>query len=134
MYFILLKKKIMDLLSLFQLLVIMNWLFLFLSFNNNKNILVIAIVSLQFILLQYSCAPFFLTKKVIVGTRFSNRAHYNEFVENGSKSWALMRRRLVLGVKNTQNRAAQRPREKGPFARGLESPSPLASLEPLPFS
>ena len=26
------------------------------------------------------------------------------------------------------------PREKGPFARGLESPSPLASLEPLPFS
>ena len=96
----------MDLLSLFQLLVIMNWLFLFLSFNNNKNMLVIAIVSLQFILLQYSCAPFVLTKKVIVGTWFSDRAHYNEFVENGSKSWALMRRRLVLGVKNTQNRAA----------------------------
>ena len=106
MYFILLKKKIMDLLSLFQLLVIMNWLFLFLSFNNNKNMLVIAIVSLQFILLQYSCAPFVLTKKVIVGTRFSDRAHYNEFVENGSKSWALMRRRLVLRLKNRQNRAA----------------------------
>ena len=56
---------------------------------------------------------------------FSDWAHYNEFVESGSKSWALIRRRLVSGVKNTQNGAAQRPREKGPFARGLESPTPL---------
>ena len=61
----------------------------------------------------------------IVGSRFSDRAHYNEFVESGSKSWALIRRRLVLGVKNTQNRAAQSPREKGPLARGRESPTPL---------
>ena len=54
-----------------------------------------------------------------------NRAHYNEFLESGSKSWALIRRRLVLGVKNTQNWAAQRPKEKGPLARGRESPTPL---------
>ena len=56
----------MELLSLFQLLVIMNWLFLFLSFNNKKNMLLIAIVSLQIILLQYSCAPFVLTTKLYI--------------------------------------------------------------------
>ena len=61
----------------------------------------------------------------IVGSRFSDRAHYNEFVESESKSWALIRRRLVLGVKNIQNQAAQRLREKGPLARGRESPTPL---------
>ena len=37
----------------------------------------------------------------------------------------MIRRRLVLGVKNTQNRAAQRPREKGPLAWRRESPTPL---------
>ena len=61
----------------------------------------------------------------LVGSRFSDRAHYNEFVESGSKSWALIRRRLILEVKNTQNRAVQRPKEKGPLARGRESPTPL---------
>ena len=61
----------------------------------------------------------------IVRSRFSNQARYNEFIENGSKSWALIRRQLILGVKNTQNRVAQRPREKGPLARGRESPTPL---------
>ena len=60
-----------------------------------------------------------------VGSWFSDRTHYNEFVKSGSKSWALIRRRLVLGVKNTQNRAAQRSREKGPLAWGRESPTPL---------
>ena len=44
-----------------------------------------------------------------------------------------MRRRLVLGVKNTQNRAAQRLREKGPLTRGREPPTPLAPQEPLSF-
>ena len=44
-----------------------------------------------------------------------------------------MRRWLVLGVKNTQNRTTQRPREKGPLARGRELPTPLASQEPLSF-
>ena len=70
---------------------------------------------------------------IYVGSRFSDRAHYNEFVENGSKSWALMRRRLVLGVKNTQNRMAQRPKEKGHLARRWELPTLLASQEPLSF-
>ena len=37
------------------------------------------------------------TLLVNVGSQFSDRAHYNEFVESGSKSWVLMRRRLVLG-------------------------------------
>ena len=46
-----------------------------------------------------------------------------------------MRRRLVLGVKNTQNRAAQRPREKGPLARGQECANPSRSHKSLlPFS
>ena len=64
-------------------------------------------------------------QKLVVGSRFSDRAHYNEFVESGSKSWDLMRRRLVLGVKSTQNRVAQHPKEKGPLAQGRESPTPL---------
>ena len=68
-----------------------------------------------------------------VGSRFSDRTHYNEFVENGSKSWALKRRRLVLGMKNTQNRMTQRPKEKGRLARRRELPTPLASQEPLSF-
>ena len=49
---ILLKKTLWIYINLFfQLLVIMNWLILFLSFNNKKNILVITIVYLPFILL-----------------------------------------------------------------------------------
>ena len=64
---------------------------------------------------------------LIVGSRFSDRAHCNEFVESRSKSWALMRRRLVLGMKSTHNRAAQRPREKGPLARGWECANPSRS-------
>ena len=68
----------------------------------------------------------------IVGSRFLDRAHYNEFVESGAKSWALMRRRLVLGMKDTQNRAAQRPREKGPLARGRECVNPSLSRRSLP--
>ena len=68
-----------------------------------------------------------------VGSRFSDRAHYNEFVENWFKSWDLMRRRLVSRVKNTQNRTAQRPKEKGHLARGWELPTPLASQEPPSF-
>ena len=62
---------------------------------------------------------------ISVRSWFSDRAHYNEFVESGSKSWALIRQWLVLGVKSTQNWATQRPREKGPLAQGRESPTPL---------
>ena len=62
---------------------------------------------------------------VPVGSRFSDRAHYNEFVENGAKSWVVMRRRLVLGMKGTQNRAAQSSQGKGtPRSRtGMRQPS-----------
>ena len=55
----------------------------------------------------------FLQTAPIVGSRFSDQAHYNEFVESGTKSWALMRRRLVLGMKGTQNRAAQSSQGEG---------------------
>ena len=41
-----------------------------------------------------------------VGSRFSNQAHYNEFVKSEAKNWALMRQRLVLEMKGTQNRVA----------------------------
>ena len=42
------------------------------------------------------------TIKLVVGSQFSDRAHYNEFVESGFGSWALIRRRLVLrGGKRT---------------------------------
>ena len=68
---------------------------------------------------------------VLIGSRFSDRAQYNEFVKSGSKNWALIRRRLVLGVKNTQNRVAQRPREKGPLARGRECANPSRSRKSL---
>ena len=68
----------------------------------------------------------------IVGSRFSDRAHYNEFVESEAKSWALMRRRLVLGMKDIHNRVAQHPREKGPLARGRECANPSRSRRSLP--
>ena len=38
-----------------------------------------------------------------------------------------MRRRLVLGMKGTRNRAAQHPREKGPLAQGRECVNPSRS-------
>ena len=66
-------------------------------------------------------------------SRFSNWAHYNEFVESVAKSWALMRRRLVLGMKGIQNQAAQRPREKGPLTRGWEYTNPSRSCRSLPL-
>ena len=63
----------------------------------------------------------------IVGSRFSYRAYYNEFVKSGAKSWALMRRWLVLGMKGTQNQVAQRPKEKGPLAWERECANPSRS-------
>ena len=69
---------------------------------------------------------------IYVGSRFSDRAHYNEFVKSRAKSWALMRRRLVLGMKGTQNQAAQHPREKGPLVRGREYANPSRSRKSLP--
>ena len=53
-----------------------------------------------------------------MGSRYSDRAHYNKFVENGSGSWALIRRRLVLRGKNVQDRTAQRSQgERNPRSR-----------------
>ena len=43
-----------------------------------------------------------------------------------------MRQRLVLGMKGTQNQVAQRPREKGPLARGQEYANPSRSRRSLP--
>ena len=80
----------------------------------------------------HHCISNFPQTTPIIGSRFSDRAHYNEFVESGAKSWALMRRRLVLGMKGTQNRVAQCPREKGPLARGRECANPSRSRKSLP--
>ena len=55
----------------------------------------------------------FITYIIIVGSRFSDQAHYNEFIESGAKSWAVMRRQLVLGMKGTQNRATQSSQGEG---------------------
>ena len=43
-----------------------------------------------------------------------------------------MRRRLVLGMKDIQNQAAQHPREKGPLAREREYVNPSRSRRSLP--
>ena len=58
------------------------------------------------------------------------------FVKNGSKSWALIRRRLVLriwggGEGGGKTYGIGRPkgsREKGPLAQRLESSTPLAPI------
>ena len=42
-----------------------------------------------------------------------------------------MRRRLVLGMKRTQDQAVQRPREKGSLARGRECANPSRSCKSL---
>ena len=91
----------------------------------------ITVASIQIKLRVFNFLCNYIIRYVIVGSRFSDRVHYNEFVESGSKSWALIRRRLVLGVKNTQNQAAQRLRKKGPLARGWESPTPFTPQKPL---
>ena len=63
--------------------------------------------------------------KDFVGSRFSDRAHYNEFVESGAKSWALMRRRLVLGMKGTQNQVPNVPGRRDPLLEDGNTPIPL---------
>ena len=58
----------MDLLSLFQLLVFMKWFFFFSFISGTKKIymLLIAIVSLQFILLQYSLCSICLDNLYVI--------------------------------------------------------------------
>ena len=76
----------------------------------------ITVASIQIKLRVFNFLCNYIIRYVIVGSRFSDRVHYNEFVESGSKSWALIGQRLVLGEKNTQNQTALRPREKGTLA------------------
>ena len=89
--------------------------------------------------LEFNCKSNWIFSKlylliyIYVGSQFSDRTHYNEFVENWSKSWALMRRRLVSGGEKYSDRTAQRPKEKGPLARGRELLTPLSSQEPPSF-
>ena len=93
-------------------------------------------MTLHYYLRGFPClrSSFFLVidSIVLVGLRFLDQAHYNEFVESGAKSWALMRRRLVLGMKGIQNQAAQRPKEKGSLARGREYANPSRPRRSLP--
>ena len=71
---------------------------------------------------------------MIIGSQFSDRAHYNEFVESGSKSWSSDK--ATAHSEEGKAYKIERPkgsREKGPLAWGVESPTPLASLELFPF-
>ena len=73
------------------------------------------------------------TIKLIVRSQFSDRAHYNEFVESGFGSWALIRRRLVLrGGKRTGSDDLRSHGEGTPRLR-TRIPAPLASQGPLSF-
>ena len=69
---------------------------------------------------------------ILVLSWFWDWAHYNESVESGSGSWALIRWWLILwGGKTYRIGRPRGLREKVPLARGLGSPTPLASLPSL---
>ena len=69
----------------------------------------------------------------IVGSWFSDWAHYNEFVESEAKNWVVMRWRLVLGMKGTQNRATQSSQGEGTLSLEDGSvPTPSWSRRSLP--
>ena len=75
---------------------------------------------------------------IYVGPRFSDRAHYNEFCREwvqklGSDKATTRSEDGGGGGKMYGIGRPKRSREKGPLARGLESSTPLASLEPLPL-
>ena len=82
------------------------------------------IVLFWIVIYFFNCFNNLFFNYIYVGSRFSDRAHYNEFVESGAKSWVAMRRRLVLGMKGTQNRAAQSSQGEGtPRSRtGMRQP------------
>ena len=58
---------------------------------------------------------------LVVGSRFSDQAHHNEFVESGSGSWALIRGRLVL-------RREKRTGSDGPRSQGEGTPRPRTRI------
>ena len=62
-----------------------------------------------------------LTIFITVGSRFSNWAHYNEFVESGFGSWVLIRRRLVL-------RGEKRTGSDDPRSQGERTPCPRTRI------
>ena len=78
---------------------------------------------------------------VTVGWQFSDRAHYNEFVESGSVSWALIRWRLVLRGKKcvgsdglrSQGEGFPHPRTRIPNSSCIPKAS-LLFLGPFLFS
>ena len=87
----------------------------------------------------------FFVCNIIVGSRFSNRAHYNEVLENGSRSWALIRRRLVLKggkgktyrigrPKGSMEKGPSRPRTRIPNSSRVPRASPPFLSLPLPPS
>ena len=53
--------------------------------------------------------------------RFSDRAHHNEFIESGSESLALIKRRLVL-------RGEKRTGSDGPRSQGEGTPRPRTRI------
>ena len=61
----------------------------------------------------------------IVGSRFLDRAHYNEFVESRSKSWALMRWRLVFKWKVHRIGRPNIPGRRDPSLEDGNGPTPL---------
>ena len=60
-------------------------------------------------------------QKIIVGSQFLDWAQFNEFVESGSGSWALIRRRLVL-------RGEKRTGSNGPRSQGEGTPRPRTKI------
>ena len=82
------------------------------------------IVLFWIVIYFFNCFNNLFFNYIYVGSRFSDRAHYNEFVESEAKSWAAMRQRLVLGMKDTQNLAAQSSQGEGtPRSRtGMRQP------------
>ena len=64
---------------------------------------------------------------IYVGSRFSGRAHYNEFCKEWVQKLGSDGATACFGGEKSQNQTASHPREKGPFARGCELPTPLAS-------
>ena len=65
---------------------------------------------------------------LVVGSRFSDQAHHNEFVESGSGSWALIRGRLVL--RREKRTGSDGPRSQGEGTPRLRTRIPNSSRIP----
>ena len=67
----------------------------------------------------------FVFKIVCVGSRFSDRSPLQWICTEWVQKLGSNKATTCFGGENTQNRVAQRPKEKGPLVRGRESPTPL---------